>query len=614
MKSSYETFQNYVLLERLASGGMAEVYLAKKMAARGVQKFVAVKRILEQFSSSEDFIKMFQDEAQIAINLSHGNVVSIYDFGLHQGQFFIVMEFVEGRNLREIMNRLEGAGESLSISYIVNIIKQVSAGLDYAHNCIDPKTGQSLNIIHRDVSPQNVMISFSGQCKIVDFGIAKATNQMEVTQGGALKGKFGYMSPEQVESQSIDKRSDIFALGIMCWEMLAGQRLFLSNSEMKTLVKIRECQIPDLREINPKVPTELNRIIQKALQKNRHQRYGSAAELNRDLQSFISRFDPDFSIQDFANFIKNFFSEEIVEIRKKQISYSKVKIQPENENKTEIISLQSKDNLPQEKVQSKFQNFDLEKIKEKKDSKLETVANLDFSQATMKSDKKVKKSKIGKIRDKAHKDAESYKKNTFTNISAVNSLPNKKKILSSSLPTFLFGLSFVFITALTIAQRKTGVTESICKILPFFKCESQLSETKFSSKIWVYSVPNKAKVYLNKKFMGETPISISPQKYPFKLSLRKLHYHHQKHIFTKKPSSSKLTFNLRHFKPSFLEVKSIGSYIYVNGRKVNSGQKVQVPSQSRIHIKVKNPRNGRTKAEYRVLKPGRYLTVIIPPP
>ena len=195
MQKSYETFGNYILLEKLASGGMAEVYLAKKIAASGVQKFVAVKRILQQFSDSEDFIQMFKDEAKIAINLSHSNVVTIYDFG------------VQGRNLRQILNRMKKDNKYFTVSQVAHIMKHVASGLDHAHRCIDPTTGQPLNIIHRDMSPQNIMLAFEGDPKLVDFGIAKAETQIESTRAGTLTGKFGYKSPEQVERQAIDSRT-----------------------------------------------------------------------------------------------------------------------------------------------------------------------------------------------------------------------------------------------------------------------------------------------------------------------------------------------------------------------------------------------------------------------
>ena len=170
----FEQFGKYILLEKLATGGMAEVFLARSQAAGGITKFVAVKRILPQYAESPEFIDMFKDEAKIAVNLNHGNIVSIYDFGVQHGQFYLVMDYVEGRNLRQILNKLKKSNLRLSIDQVIYIIREVATGLEHAHRCLDGSTGKPLNITHRDMSPQNVMVSFEGEVKIVDFGIAKA--------------------------------------------------------------------------------------------------------------------------------------------------------------------------------------------------------------------------------------------------------------------------------------------------------------------------------------------------------------------------------------------------------------------------------------------------------
>jgi eukaryotic-like serine/threonine-protein kinase len=320
-----ESFGKYLLLERLAAGGMAEVYLAKSSGVSGVAKFLAVKRILPQYSDNPEFIDMFKDEAKIAIHLSHGNVVSIYEFGVEARQFYLVMEYVEGQNLRQILNHLKKEGKEFSIDQVIYVIKQVAAGLDHAHRCLDGATGKPLNITHRDMSPQNIMISFEGEVKIVDFGIAKAESQMEQTRAGTIKGKFGYMSPEQAEGHLVDSRTDIFSLGIILWELLAKDRLFTANSEAATLRKIRECQIPPLRRINPAIPGELERICNKALSKELSLRYQSAADLHRDLNRFLNTQYPEFSPQDFSFFMKNSFADMFLENRKKQVEYAKAK-------------------------------------------------------------------------------------------------------------------------------------------------------------------------------------------------------------------------------------------------------------------------------------------------
>jgi serine/threonine protein kinase len=320
----FETFGKYVLLEKLATGGMAEVFLARGNGAGGIGKFFAVKRILPQYADSPEFIDMFKDEAKIAINLAHSNIVSIHEFGVEKGQFFLVMDYVEGRNLRQILNKMKKSSLQFSIDQIVYIIKEVASGLDHAHRCLDGGTGKPLNITHRDMSPQNVMVSFEGEVKIVDFGIAKAESQIETTRAGTLKGKFGYMSPEQAEGQPVDLRTDIFSLGIVLWELLANDRLFVANNEINTLRKIRDCQIPSLRKINPNIHAELERIVLKSLARDRNLRYQTGAALHRDLNRFLNRQFPDFSPQDFSVFIKSVFADEILSLRKRLVDYTKL--------------------------------------------------------------------------------------------------------------------------------------------------------------------------------------------------------------------------------------------------------------------------------------------------
>ncbi|MFS4458250.1 protein kinase domain-containing protein [Bdellovibrio sp. HCB2-146] len=329
-QSSVEHFGKYILLERLAAGGMAEVYLSKSTGAVGVNKFVAIKRILPQFSDNPEFIDMFKEEAKIAVNLNHGNVVSIYDFGVEKGQFFLVMEYVEGRNLRQILNELKKANTQFTIEQISYMMKEVAAGLDHAHRLLDGTTGKPLNIVHRDMSPQNIMVSFEGEVKIIDFGIAKAETQIEATKAGTLKGKYGYMSPEQADGQNIDPRTDIFSLGIVLWELLANDRLFTSNSEAAILRKIRDCQIPAIRKINPSVPPELERIVNKALAKDRSLRYQTAAALHRDLNRFLNTQYPEFSPHDFSVFMKNAFAAVYLEQKRKLVEFAKIQALGQN--------------------------------------------------------------------------------------------------------------------------------------------------------------------------------------------------------------------------------------------------------------------------------------------
>ena len=324
MSQIYEQFGKYLLLEKVATGGMAEIYLAKSNAANGLNKFFAIKRILPQFSSNEDFISMFKEEAKVCINLNHSNVVSIFDFGIEHGQFYLVMDFVEGRNLRQIINELKKTNKSFSIDQALCLVKEAAAGLDHAHRCTDSMSGKPLNITHRDMSPQNVMVSYEGEIKVIDFGIAKAETEAEDTKAGTLKGKFSYMSPEQAEGQPIDPRTDVFALGIVLWELLANDRLFTGSNEAAILRKVRDCQVPLIRKINPTVPQELERIVMKSLAKDRNLRYQTAANFQKDLNRFLNTQYPDFSPQDFSQYIKECFKDAFAEAREKLIAYSKI--------------------------------------------------------------------------------------------------------------------------------------------------------------------------------------------------------------------------------------------------------------------------------------------------
>ena len=340
MMSNIEQFGKYLLLEKIAVGGMAEVYLAKSSGANGLSKFVAVKRILPQFSNNDEFIEMFKEEAKVAINLNNSNVVSIYDFGVERLQFYIVMEYVEGRNLRQILNELKKANKGISIEQAVFIVKEAAAGLDHAHRCTDSKTGKPLNITHRDMSPQNIMISFEGEAKVIDFGIAKAEKESEATKAGTLKGKFAYMSPEQAEGMPIDPRTDVFALGIILWELLANDRLFTGSNEAAILRKVRDCHVPPIRKINPLVPAELERIVMKALAKDKNIRYQTAANMQKDLNRFLNTQFPDFSTHDFSAFMKDCFKVAYAEGREKLVQYAKI------ENTIETLTASEAGNAP----------------------------------------------------------------------------------------------------------------------------------------------------------------------------------------------------------------------------------------------------------------------------
>lgn len=303
-------FGKYYLLDRISVGGMAEVFKAKAFGVEGFERLLAVKRILPSIAEDEEFITMFIDEAKIAVQLTHANIAQIFDLGKVGDSYFIAMEYIEGKDLRAIFDRMRKKGQTIPFPMAVYITMKICEGLDYAHNKKD-SAGRDLNLVHRDVSPQNVLTSFDGQVKVIDFGIAKAAGKAGKTQAGILKGKFGYMSPEQVRGKPLDRRSDIFAVGICLWEMITGERLFIGESDFSTLEKVRNVDIVPPSSFNKRIPQELEKIVLKALGKEVEERYQSAIDLHDDLQSWMYTSGSFFSRKDLAAFQQEVFREDI---------------------------------------------------------------------------------------------------------------------------------------------------------------------------------------------------------------------------------------------------------------------------------------------------------------
>ena len=318
----FQQFGKYTILKKIAGGGMAEIFLACDLGPTGIGRFLAIKKALARFSKNVEFIDMFKNEGRVACNLKHGNIAPIYEFGIESDQLYLSMEYISGRNLRELIRRAISKKSPLEIPHSIHIVKEVAAGLNYAHNAVDSSTGQPLHLIHRDVSPQNVMVSFDGEVKIIDFGIAKIANT-ELTKAGNLKGKFGYMSPEQTLGEKLDMRGDIFCLGIILWELLANKRLFKCDNEMATLRKVQVCDIPKLQSINPQVPSDLEKVVMKALAKNKNSRYKTALEFERNLNKILTKIYPEFDRYDFTGFIKKIYSKDILNERESLKKYSK---------------------------------------------------------------------------------------------------------------------------------------------------------------------------------------------------------------------------------------------------------------------------------------------------
>jgi hypothetical protein len=305
-------FGKYYLLERINVGGMAEVFKAKAFGVEGFERLLAVKRILPNIAEDEEFIAMFIDEAKISVQLQHANIAQIFDLGKVEDSFFIALEYVNGKDLRSIFDRSRQRGESMPIPQACYILMQVCEGLDYAHNKRDGQ-GRELHLVHRDISPQNVLIGYEGEIKLIDFGIAKAAGKASKTQAGILKGKFGYMSPEQVRGLPIDRRSDIFSVGIVLYELLTSERLFVGESDFSTLEKVRNVEILPPSSYNRKIPDELERIVLKALAKDPEDRYQNAIDLHDDLQAFLYTVGELYSRKDLAAWMKKTFAVEIEE-------------------------------------------------------------------------------------------------------------------------------------------------------------------------------------------------------------------------------------------------------------------------------------------------------------
>jgi len=280
-------FGKYALQRKLAEGGMAEVFLARQGGVEGFEKLVVVKRILPSLVKEQDFIKMFLNEARVAARLNHPNIVQIWDLGIIDELYFIAMEFVHGEDLRELFTVADKRKMRPPPGLVCRMVADTLAGLHYAHTRIAPD-GQPLGLVHRDVSPQNVLVTYEGGVKLCDFGIAKATRATsEQTQAGLFKGKFAYMSPEQSRGQPVDARSDVFSVGILLWELLTWKRLFKRPNEMATLIAVAEEEIPSARSVEPTLVEELDRIVGKALARNLDDRYETAQEMRADLETLI---------------------------------------------------------------------------------------------------------------------------------------------------------------------------------------------------------------------------------------------------------------------------------------------------------------------------------------
>jgi eukaryotic-like serine/threonine-protein kinase len=274
----------FELIAELASGGMGTVFLARLGGAGGFQRLYAIKRLHEHLARHPEFIEMFLDEARLAARIHHPNVVPILEIGTNDAGYYLVMEYVEGDTAGHLVHSAAQEGKTVSVRVAVRIVLDVLAGLHAAHEGTDDD-GRSLEIVHRDVSPHNILVSVDGVSRITDFGIARAATRLAVTRTGQLKGKIAYMAPEQARSEKIDRRADVFAVGICLWELLARRRLFKADAEGETLNRLLYEPIPSLRTVDPTIPRELDAVCAKALTRDLDKRFATAADFADALES-----------------------------------------------------------------------------------------------------------------------------------------------------------------------------------------------------------------------------------------------------------------------------------------------------------------------------------------
>lgn len=301
-------FGKYEIFRKLALGGMAELYLAKQRGVGGFERTVVVKCILPQYATDPQFVTMFLDEARIASQLNHPNIVQIYEIGEVSGLYYISMEYVRGPNFKALRKALYHQSNSVDPSLVAGIMVQVCAGLHHAH-CAADQNGNPLNIVHRDVSPTNLLLTFEGNAKLVDFGVAKASIQEHETKAGMVKGKYRYMSPEQILAHPIDHRSDIYALGAILYELSTGVVLFQRRSEAETIRAVYMDPIVPPSAILEDYPPELERIVMKALERDANDRYPTADAMRRDLDHFLHEYGVYYGPRQLAESLRGMFTQ-----------------------------------------------------------------------------------------------------------------------------------------------------------------------------------------------------------------------------------------------------------------------------------------------------------------
>jgi eukaryotic-like serine/threonine-protein kinase len=296
----------YTITERLDQGGMAEVFRGVAESLQGFKKSVAIKRILPSLTKNQKFVSMFLDEARLSLFLQHANIVQVFDISkTPDNAYFLVMEYVDGCNLKSLLERQKQRGKRIDVAHAIYLMIECCKALNYAHSLDHPETNEPLNIVHRDISPPNILLSKMGEVKLVDFGLAKANSQIESTDPGVVKGKFSYLSPEAASGLEVDHRADVFAVGIILWEMFTGRRLFYGDTDYATVEQVRQARVPSVAAINPEIEPELEGIVRKALARDPDERYPNAADLGDSLSQYLFSRRMKVTARDIAGLVRD---------------------------------------------------------------------------------------------------------------------------------------------------------------------------------------------------------------------------------------------------------------------------------------------------------------------
>jgi serine/threonine protein kinase len=296
----------YTITERLDHGGMAEVFRGVAESMEGFKKAVAIKRILPNLTKNQKFVSMFLDEARLSLFLQHANIVQVFDISrTPDNAYFLVMEYVDGCNLKALIERQKQKTKRIDIGHSVYLMIECCKALQYAHSLEHPETNEPLGIVHRDISPPNILLSKNGEIKLVDFGLAKANSQIESTDPGVVKGKFSYLSPEAASGLEVDHRADVFAVGIILWELFTARRLFYGDTDYQTVELVRQARVPSIAALNPEIDAELEQVVRKSLARDPNERYQSAADLGDALAQFLFSRRMKVTARDIAALVRD---------------------------------------------------------------------------------------------------------------------------------------------------------------------------------------------------------------------------------------------------------------------------------------------------------------------